>query len=53
MTITAETAGWSAQATHTALAAAEGCVIFLGTVDAKPSIGSVTAEKDGVVVCTE
>lgn len=48
----ASTSGWSATATHDALGGTEGCAIYYGTATA-PTIGSVTPEAEGQVVCTQ
>lgn len=51
VTAAASTSGWSATATHDALGAAEGCVIYYGTATA-PTIGSVSPGAEGQVACT-
>jgi type IV pilus assembly protein PilA len=45
---TAGQTGWGATATHAALAAAQSCAIFVGTVSAVPA----PAATPGVVACT-
>lgn len=52
VTPVASTSGWSATATHDALGATEGCAIYYGTAT-PPTIGSVTPEAEGQVVCTQ
>ena len=49
--IAATASGWSASATHSALGASEGCVIFYGTAST-PTVGSATAGAPGEVACT-
>ena len=52
VTPTATETGWSATATHEALADDEGCVMYSGDVTDKPSMGDLTASDPGVVECT-
>ncbi len=52
VTPAASASGWSATATHDALGTAEGCAIYYGTATA-PTIGSVSPEAEGQVVCTQ
>lgn len=52
VTPAASTTGWSATATHDALGAAQGCAIYYGTATA-PTIGSVSPQAEGQVVCTQ
>ena len=52
VTSAASTSGWSATATHDALGAAQGCAIYYGTATA-PTIGSVSPDAEGQVVCTQ
>ena len=52
VTPTATNSGWSATATHQALDAAEGCAVYFGTATA-PTIGSVSPEAEGQIVCTK
>jgi type IV pilus assembly protein PilA len=47
----ATSSGWSASATHAALGAAEGCVIYYGTASA-PTVGTTTSTAPGEVACT-
>lgn len=51
ITPAATNSGWSATATHAALEPTEGCAVYFGTVTA-PTIGSVTPEAEGQIVCT-
>lgn len=51
VTPAATTSGWSATATHTALGDARGCAIYYGSATA-PTIGSLSPEAEGQVVCT-
>ena len=52
VTPTGTETGWSATATHEALADEEGCVTYSGEVDDKPTMGSLTADSAGLVECT-
>lgn len=51
VTTTASNSGWTAIATHEALEATEGCALYYGEITA-PTIGGVTPEVEGQVVCT-
>ena len=51
VTSLASTSGWSATATHDALGADRGCAIYYGSASA-PTIGSISPEAEGQVVCT-
>ncbi len=51
VTSAASTSGWSATATHDALGEDRGCAMYYGSVGA-PTIGSVSPEAEGQVVCT-
>ncbi len=52
VTLDASSTGWSATATHDALDAAEGCVVFYGDATA-PTLGSTTPTAEGQVECTD
>jgi hypothetical protein len=49
--VTASPRGWSASATHAALASTEGCAIYWGEVPV-PSIEGVSPGAPGEIVCT-
>ena len=52
VTTTASTSGWSATATHVALGEERGCAMYYGAATA-PTIGAVSPEAEGQVVCTQ
>ncbi|MCH7890249.1 MAG: prepilin-type N-terminal cleavage/methylation domain-containing protein [Gemmatimonadetes bacterium] len=51
-TITGGTDGWSATATHSALAATEGCAIYYGNA-AAVSLGAAVPTAPGEMACTQ
>lgn len=51
ITATGTNTGWTAVATHKALASDEGCAIYYGSVTA-PTIGDVSPKAEGQVACT-
>ena len=51
VTSAASTSGWSATATHAALGEDRGCALYYGSATT-PTIGSVSPEAEGQVVCT-
>ena len=51
--MSASTDGWSANATHSALAATEGCGVYYGSATGIPSGPSVTPTAAGEVLCTQ
>jgi prepilin-type N-terminal cleavage/methylation domain-containing protein len=51
--ITAGTDGWGGSATHSALAATEGCGLYYGSSTAIPSGPSVTPTAGGEIACTQ
>jgi len=53
VSMSASTDGWSAAATHSALAGTEGCGVFYGSMTAIPSGPSVTPSAAGELLCTQ
>ena len=52
LTITGGTDGWSATATHSALAATEGCAIYYGDATAV-TLGAAVPTQPGEMACTQ
>ena len=53
VTISGGTDGWAAAATHSALAATEGCGVYYGSSTAIPAGPSVTPAAAGALACTQ